>query len=247
MTNSIPAQLKEDFLVSSADVDFQQKLRLSALTNYLIQIAWKHAEMLGWGVDELFKHGLGWVLSGLQIQINEYPNWRDIVSIETWPKGINRLFYLRDYLFFNSKKEIIGRASTSWLLIDIERRRPKLYDLDHEVFTLNQNRHAIEALIPTLGYENKNEQNTDNKVRYSDVDLNHHLTTTRYIDWIFDTYQLNELTQRKPKELTVNFIKEVTYGKSVFMQRSLKSETADQFQLVEGKNEKPFFRAELRY
>ena len=247
MEETFPYQFKQKFLVSSADVDFQQELRFSSLTNYLIQIAWRHAEQLKWGVDDLHKHNLVWVLMGVKIQLVQTPKWRETITIETWPKGINRLFYLRDFKIYNSNQQIIGRATSNWLLIDIEKRRPKLHHLDSKVFEKNFNNHAIEELIPFLKAEIKTDQILEYIVRYSDVDLNHHLTTTRYIDWIFDTHSLAELKHRKPKELTVNFSKEIIYGQTINMHRSKIEENTEQFQLVSEDGNTIFFRAELRY
>jgi acyl-ACP thioesterase len=239
--------LKKEFLVSSADVDFEQKLRFSSLTNFLIQSAWQHAESLGWGVDELHKYNLVWVLSGLQIKLDQFPRWRETITIETWPKGMNRLFYLRDFHVYNPHMEVIGRASSSWLIIDMERRRPRLHNTESDVFQQNINKHAIEDPLPVLKWEGETFKSEINKVRFSDVDINHHLTTTRYIDWMFDTFSPGDISECRPKELIVNFNKEVGYGQQAFMNRANRSGNIEKFQLLSPENNRIYFNAELRY
>jgi acyl-ACP thioesterase len=245
MLTELQHQLKENYLVTSADVDFQQKIRFSSLTNFLIQIAWKHAEILKWGVDDLMKHNLVWVLSAMQIKLDNYPGWREQVTIETWPKGINRLFYLRDFIIYDSGGKKIGKATSNWILIDVTSRRPKLHQLDDEVFKKNLNRHAIEEIIPSLKFKGQVESETNYITKYSDIDVNNHLTTTRYIDWIFDTYDLEQLKTNPPLGLTVNFNKEVVFGKEVVMQRSEKENNVTHFQLMSQDNGQTHLKAEL--
>ncbi len=238
---------EEKFLVTSADVDFEQKLKISALANYLIQISWHHAEDLSWGVDDLLKYNLVWVLSGLHIQLDECPKWRETINITTWPKGINRLFYLRDYIIKNEKGEIIGRATSNWLMIDIDKRRPKLHELDDAIITANQGRHAIEEVIPMLRQNGEDViSSTDFAVRYSDVDLNKHLTTTRYIDWVMDTFSPDEIGSKRPKTFLANFVKEIRFGHEVRMVKTEPAESSQQFEMVDTDG-KTYFRALINY
>jgi len=50
------------------------------------------------------------MLSRFFLQIHSYPCWRDELIIQTWPSGAERFFALRDFIIFNSRKEIIGVA-----------------------------------------------------------------------------------------------------------------------------------------
>ena len=101
--NTPPAVLIEQFPVTSADVDHTRKLKMSAMVNIFIQIAWHHAEKLGFGIDFLHEHGLVWMLSRLQLKLGHQPSWNEQITASSWPKGIRRLFYLRDLLFKNSE------------------------------------------------------------------------------------------------------------------------------------------------
>ena len=95
------------FEATSRDADFSCNLRVGSLVNFFIQIAWKHAESLGWGLHDLSKHGFHWVLSRLKLEIDKIPVWPCELTIKTWPKGMNRLFYVRDAEIFNEAGEKI--------------------------------------------------------------------------------------------------------------------------------------------
>lgn len=243
----IQRDLKSRFLVSSADVDFQANLKPGALINFLIQSAWQHAETIGWGVNDLLKHNLAWVLSGLKIQIDSYPKWKEEVEILTWPKGINRLFYLRDFTMFDAGGNEIGRATSSWLLIDIKTRRPKMLPMDTDIFSLNLNRHAIDEVIPTLMFEHSDFSSNESVIRYSDIDVNHHLTATRYIDLMLDMFEPDLFKKQMPAELTINFMKEVVYGQKVIMQSHRTTEKEYQFRLITKEKDKPHFMGKIAF
>ncbi|MBN1119251.1 MAG: hypothetical protein JXA77_18720 [Bacteroidales bacterium] len=238
--------IKRKYLVTSAEVDFEGKIRMSALINFLIQTAWQHAEHLGWGVSEIQKYNLSWVLSGIQIELNEYTNWKEEIAIETWPKGLNRLFYLRDYIIYNQKGEKIGKATSNWLLIDVDKRRPKLHKVKN-IDKVITDKHAIEDLIPSLNFAGKPEKKTNYQVRYSNVDVNQHLTTTGYIDFVFDTFDPDFISKNRPRVITMNFLKEVVYGTNASMLRITDDENKKQFILEPAEGGKAFFKCELSF
>jgi medium-chain acyl-[acyl-carrier-protein] hydrolase len=215
MTQSIKYILEEEFLVTSAETDFKRKLKVSSLVNMYIQIAWHHAEELGFGIKYLHENNLAWVLSRLHLKINSLPEWNDTLKLITWPKGIHRLFYLRDLEVFNNSGNLIATATSEWLLIDTKTKRPKLQGPDEEIFSKNKDKHAIETLIKNLDPLSENSESFDLKPRYSDIDLNHHLTTTRYIDLMFDKFDLDFHTKNQCDELILNFMREITWSMEV--------------------------------
>lgn len=238
----------KDFLITSADVDFEGKTKVSSLTNILIQAAWQHAEQLGWGVDDLAKHNLAWVLSSIRIKIFDYPTWRQTIQCETWPKGISRLFYLRDFNIYDSDNKLLASATSNWILIDIERRRPKLHNLDDEAIKKNSGKHAIEEEITPVKFDGEIESSYEYTVKYSDIDINQHLTTTRYIDIMFDTFSPEQIGNCRAREVKLSFLKEVTYAQNIRMQRhGLCNDNGVKFQLISEKQEKPCFLAELLF
>lgn len=237
----------KEFLVTSADVDFEGNVHISALANFLIQAAWRHAEHLGWGVDEMTEHNLAWILSSMKIKIKNYPRWRQTIRIETWPKGIERLFYLRDFVIYDSENNILGTGTSNWILIDIERRRPKLHNLNDEAIQQNKGKHAIEEKITGIQFEGEIDLDTDYNVKYTDIDINQHLTTTRYIDLMFDTYTPEQIALNRLTDITINFIKEITFAEKIKMVRSKPAGNSVKFKLISEKQEKPCFLAELKY
>ena len=214
-------QLKENFRISSADADFQRKLKVSSLINMFIQIAWKHAEDMGYGVKSMDDSGLAWMLSRLHIKIEYLPAWNEILKLSTWPKGIRRLFYLRDFLVKNENDELLAKSTSEWLMIDINTRRPKLKDADKEGFNINKDQHALDNEVPYLESLDDTNETFKFTPRYSDLDLNQHLTATKYIDWMMDTFDLAFLENHKCSELMLNFMHEITFSENIIVKRKI--------------------------
>jgi medium-chain acyl-[acyl-carrier-protein] hydrolase len=248
MTNSSIYILEEEFLVTSAETDFKHCLRVSSLVNMFIQIAWHHAEELGFGIKYLHQNNLAWVLSRFHLKIDSLPHWNETLRLVTWPKGIHRLKYLRDLEVFNNTGNRIAYATSEWLLIDMKTKRPKLQGPDTEIFSKNKDKHAIENLIESLNPLTEDSTSILLKAYYSDIDLNQHLTTTRYIDWMFDTFELDFHKKYQCNEIILNFIREIPYGLDVLQNRLSESyKNIHKFEFVKNTDRQILFRGKIQF
>ena len=219
MNRSTPEILEEHYTITSADTDFTMKLNTSSLVNMFIQSAWHHAETLGFGIDFLHKNETVWMLARLQVKMADTPSWNEKLILKTWPKGIHRVFYQRDFEISDKNDQKIALGTSEWLIIDLKAKRPKLFHTEHHMFHADVVKHAIETVVPVLDTPEMTPEIFSRKVNYSDVDLNRHLTSTRYIDWMFDTFDLDYLGTHKCSEIIINFIREIPFGAEVILSR----------------------------
>ena len=241
--------LHESALITSSDTDFTRNLKLSALVNMHIQIAWHHAEQLGFGFEFLHANDLIWMLSRFHLIIEAYPQWNEHLHLSTWPKGIRRLFYLRDFSTADESGNPVSKATSEWLIINRRAKRPKLYNPDNNIFRENLEKHAINGEVPVLTFDGKNKAEYSNKVVYSDIDLNQHLTTTRYIDWMMDCFEIDYFNNKYCNELVLNFIREIPFGEHAVIK---KAELTDQpnryvFEFTSTDGKTVFFRGLLGF
>jgi acyl-ACP thioesterase len=239
---------KTKYLVTSADVDFEEKIHVSALINFLIQSAWRHAETLGWGVNILKEHNLSWVLSGMKLEVFDYPKWKEELIVETWPKGVHRLFYLRDYIVYDKNFKTVAKATSNWLMIDVNKRRPKLKLPDNLNEVISENKHAISELVPTINIKGELNHDKAYEVLYTHIDVNQHLTTTGYIHFVMNTFDPEFISGNRPKKITINFHKEILFGSKLKMSYSSLKEGLMTFNLFDLENKsKPCFTCELMF
>lgn len=207
--------LYSNFRISSADTDMYMRIRLGAVVNLLIQSAINSAESLGFGFKNLKEQKLYWVLSRLTVEIYKPLLWDQETEVETWPKSVEGLLYTRDYIVRDKTQNIVARATSGWLAIDSVAKKPKIIDgILAEMFVHLQDKHGLsespEKLPATLTGES-----FDVKSGYFDFDLNRHVTSTRYVDWMMDTLPIDFHKNHYPKRLSINFMKETLPGDSL--------------------------------
>jgi len=237
---------KACYAITSADTDMFSRLKTSSLTNFLIQSAISSAEELGFGFSDLRKENLFWVLNRLTIEIYRPIKWSEKIEVETWPKNVERIFYLRDFIVRDEHQNIVAKATSAWLAIDLKSKRPGNFNKDKmEVFTRLKNIQALDYAPEKLGEINGL---TINEVTssYFDIDLNKHVTSTRYIDWMMDSYGIDFHEKNYPKSLSINYMKEAMLNETI----EIKTQSESQTHCFEGYNkqqEKVAFRGKIQF
>ena len=201
------------------DTDAAFCLKPASFMDMAQEIAYWAAQMLGFGYDDLQRHHTAWVLSRMHFHYEQPPKWRDPVVLKTWHKGADGLFFLRDFQMLTPQGESLVRATSSWLVMDIETRRLvrggdvlSLVDSDTRVLDDAIAEHAPKILIPKeLTLEDKG----SHTVAYSDVDIIGHTNNARYIVWAFDLLDPALTAGARIKDVYINFNKETRPGESV--------------------------------
>jgi len=194
-----------NFPVKSYHSDQNGKLTLYSLFHFLQECAWDNARINNFGFEYLEQENAYWVLSRVLVQLDEYPEWKDEISIKTWPKGTDGFFALRDFLIYKNDK-IIGRAATSWLILDRTTRRPKKLDNFNFIHENFLNESAIDRKPGKVSFDAALSQIDSRKVYSSDLDVNKHVNNATYVRWITDSI----LTENEEiKEFEINFISEL--------------------------------------
>ncbi len=173
---------------------------------YMQEIAWEHARILGFGFEHLKEDQLFWVLSRLLVKIDRRPRWTEEFTLETWSRGTDGFFAYRDYRFIDSQGEEIIRATSSWLVLDLESRRIQRLNqyknfpaYQESVFGYNAGK--VESPAPV-------EEPTWYPVLFNEIDINQHFNTGRYLERINNSYTFDFQASHKLKELEVNFVRE---------------------------------------
>lgn len=179
-----------------------------------------HAAILGFGYDDLIQSRTAWILSRLNIHFLKHPLWRDEVTLTTWHKGLERLFFLRDFILTDKEGNECIKATTSWLVLNLDTRRlvrdPKLMD---EGTTCSDNALEMPAGKVQMPKDMDPEFVMEHVVVYSDVDMLGHTNNAMYMHWAMDALDYSLTSTRSVKELTINFNHETKAGETVKLYR----------------------------
>jgi medium-chain acyl-[acyl-carrier-protein] hydrolase len=201
--------------VTSADADMNSRLRLGALSDFLIQSAINSAERLQTGFGDLRQQKLFWVLSRMTIEIIKPLMWNETGEVETWPKNVEKIIYYRDFFVRNQEQEVVAKATSGWLAIEFETKRPKtVKDGMTDLFSELKDRHALTA-PPEKLFPVKEGEFSEIKTTFFDIDLNGHVTSTRYVDWMMDTFPIEFHKNAYPKLLSVNYLNETRINETI--------------------------------
>ena len=206
------SKFTKSFRIGSFDTDFNGRVKLTSICNYLQEIAGMHADALNWGIDKLMEQNLSWVLTRLKLKILKYPEWTEEITIETWPTGIEGLFGNRDFRIKDSKGNTIILASSSWLIINLTTKRPVR---PHSIIDDSNYKNAEKVFntpLQKLNTQVKELATLHIDVHYSDIDINQHVNNVKYIKWIIDSCPIEKLSTQTIGKLEVNFLHEAKYN-----------------------------------
>ena len=208
---------RQTFTIRSYDVDFKRLLRPDVLCSYFQEVASEHALRLGVGYQQLEEQRMFWVLSRLLLQVERMPAWHEQITVETWAKGTERLFALRDFVVRNADDEVLCKATSYWLILNQGNHRPVRPDTFFA--RLKHEKDALSARAEKLPEVLRQSEVYALQVRYMDLDHNLHVNNLRYINWLFNCFKLSFLERQRLKTVQVNFLSEVQEGEEVIICR----------------------------
>ena len=231
--------IQSEFAIPCYDTDASWRLKPVAFMNLAQEAANAHATILGFGYDDLIASRTAWVLSRLHVEFVDTPKWRDVVSFQTWHKGLDRLFYLRDFLMTDKDGNPKVKATSSWLVLNLETRRlvrdPELMD---EGTTCSENVIAAPAGKVQFPKDLPEERVMEHVVAYSDVDMLGHANNAMYMQWAMDVVDYETASTRGVKYFTINFNHEVHAGETVVLYRACQEMEDGLHVFVEGRTDK---------
>ncbi len=206
---------EERFPIASFDVDFNGTLSLPSLFTRFQDIAGLHATHLGVGFEELRTLGVAWMLSRIKVKITSLPTWREAVTLRTWPKGVDRLFALRDFNVTSDNGVVLILATTCWLLVDLERGKPRRIESLNVDLQFPGAEHAIRELPDKIAVPQELTPIYERQIHFSDLDMNEHVNNAQYVRWVMDCFEPSALRDRKIRSIQLNYLGQARYGDRV--------------------------------
>lgn len=211
-------------------VDFTGRIFMGVLGNHLLNAAGNHSSRRGWGIGALNETRHTWVLSRLSVEMTEMPRQNEHIEIRTWVESVMKLFTNRNFSIHRADGTALGYARSVWAMIDMETRRPcdllSLYDGDILNYVVSEE----ENVCPIEGHgrfrfrEPELVRTLD--VRYSDIDINRHVNSIKYMEHILDFFSREEL-ERGLRRFEIAYKAESRMGDtlSFYVQRGEGGET----------------------
>lgn len=213
------------FVAEPFHVDFTGRLTMGVLGNHLLNCAGFHATERGFGIATLNESNYTWVLSRLAIELEEMPFQYESFSVQTWIENVYRLFTDRNFAILNKDGKPIGYARSIWAMISMDTRKPAdLLSLHNGsiVDYICQKECPIEK--PGRIKVNQKELAGEVVTKYSDIDINGHVNSIRYIEHILDLFPLEIFREKRIRRFEMAYNAESYYGDTLAFYKEQVSE-----------------------
>lgn len=218
--------------VSSNLANAQQQISVSSVVECIIDAASRHAERWGFGYHDLKANNHAWVLARLAFEMSRYPRVDETLTIETWVESINKRFSTRNFRLLDQNLNVVGFARSVWSIIDFTTRRGVDLTAYDAIGKLEED---LPCPIDPPGRINVSGEHVDvcqdYRVSVSDLDINRHMTSARYIEHLLDLFSLERFDTQIVERFEVQYLNEARYGDAVALLRQQTSEHAFELEM----------------
>lgn len=209
---------RKDYSLMCESVDRNDRLRPNSFMSIAQEVSDEDAERLGFGFKQLQPLGKAWIIARMHFCVFSPAVWKEKVSIETWHRGTQGPYYVRDYVLYGEDGSIKVTGVSSWIILDInERKMERIEDVAKIISPEACCDVSTGSLCPKIVFPRNCERKicSTRKVSYSDIDHNGHTNNTMYISWALDCLPLPVTLNNWCREVFINFSRETMPGDEV--------------------------------
>lgn len=209
----------DSFKLKATETDHSRRIKAPYLLGYMQEAAWTNATKLGFSTYDMLKENITWVVNRMYVEFIELPTYPQTLEIETWPSDLDKYFAYRDFRVFDENKKLMVRATSNWLVLDVNTR--KLITIPDHIreARFSVNRSAMEKIKGKCLYDDsKTQKEYLIHVSWFDLDVNNHVNNTNYFRWILDPLEKDILESRTLKSIDITFKAEAGYGDQLISQ-----------------------------
>lgn len=212
---------RQNFSIRSYEIGADGTASIETLMNHLQETALNHVMTAGLldagfgATPAMAKKNLIWVVTRMQVVVDRYPTWNDVVNVETWVSASGKNGMRRDWLIRNAKTgETLTRATSLWVMMNkLTRRLSKMPDevrQEIEPYFLNSDPVVDEdsRKLPKLGDSTADYVRRGLTPRWSDLDVNQHVNNVKYIGWILESAPQQILESHQLASVTLEYRRE---------------------------------------
>ncbi|MBC8589601.1 acyl-[acyl-carrier-protein] thioesterase [Wansuia hejianensis] len=221
----------KEFIIPYYQCNKHGRVTATSILEYLGETSSEHSDYLGFGLKELRNESYGWMLNRWKVKFESYPLVKDKVIVETWTSRFYKFYANREFVVYNSNKEPIIKASTIWIFLDINKKRPIRIPIE-----MGKKYNIIEERLFEDFYDFNqdimDDKSLEFRVRKTDIDYNNHVNNVRYLDWILERIPDGIEEDYVLNELEILYKKEVKYGDIIQSQINSINKSEDNMEFI---------------
>ncbi|MDR1246000.1 MAG: hypothetical protein LBK57_03115 [Clostridiales Family XIII bacterium] len=181
----------------------------------LEETAAEHCNDIGYGIYDLEKRNIGWILINGAIEMIRYPKYREAITIRTWLSKYSPAKGYRENIILDGDGRIIGKSKGIWAFYDIGKKKPipifkdikEKWGVETEISAeLNADAiHPIQNGAPVKEFD----------IYRSDIDSNKHVNNIRYFHWLIESLPDETVEGYYLKKIEAKFFSEANFGEKI--------------------------------
>lgn len=204
-------ELELDYRLRWMDFDRYGRMQPTAILDIFQDVATIHADQIGIGRDDMIAQGIFWAVVRTRYEIVQEPQHHQVVTARTWPHTPSRFSFLRDYTMSDQDGNLLVRASSEWVFMDIESRKfVTMKDHYHGPTDYNEDRVFERKPRKAPTFEEGNRPAFFVTPAYSDLDVNGHVNNAKYAGFVIDA--LAPGSGNRMKSMQIDYRQEVLPG-----------------------------------
>ena len=200
------------FVVKGHDVNGQKIMTIPALLKNMQEASLQHARQLRTSVWDMTEEKLTWVLVRKEIKVLQPLEMDKSYTILTYPSGFDKFLAYRDYLVFDSEKNLVVGASSTWTLLQTDSRRlmkipPKILEIG-----VPENTRFLTQPEKNIELPDEMQERDTREVRPYDLDWNNHINNIVLIRFVMEALKKDGIEDENVKKILVHFKNELMLG-----------------------------------
>lgn len=187
--------------------DSKGRMRPSNICSSMLNFAYRHADARGFGSTS----SLGWVIARMGVHVERVPLEKERLRVDTWIRNLYHGFTDRCVRMVDKDGNEVVSMIATFAMIDLETRTS--VDLNGDIgVAMNGCLVPDEQLalrrIPSINRTPVEEVTFKRRPHYSDIDVNGHMNSIRYIDHILDAMPIEYIKSHDLTDIVVAYMQE---------------------------------------
>lgn len=234
-----------DAAVAYSDIGPDQRLSHGGLLRILQEAASVASDEVGFGLKDIARTGVHWILTGWRLELARRPAWRTDLRVETWPRSVEGFASDRYFLVY-AGGELIAQAASHWILVSAATGRPvRITDAARVAYGPHlDSRELFEGKpIPHNGSTPAGVSVAyETTAGRRDIDTNHHVNNLRYLDYAIEALP-QEVYENLPATVEIVFRRQILLGTPLRCLYTVTEDGRRQVEIRSGDEEKPVHHA----
>ena len=204
-----------NYKIGLDDIGVNNEISNKAILRIMEDVSGFHSASIGYGLFEIETKKRAWMILDWKMKVIKRPKYMDDIKAETWSRKVVRLYAYRDFQLKDKDGNIIAIATSRWIFVDTDRRRPVRLTSDiSDLYESEPDKCVFEEEIEDVKCENYLFEK-DYYIQRRDIDMNEHMHNLNYLDMAYEILPEDIYKNKVFDNVRIVYKKEIVYGEKV--------------------------------